>query len=72
MKRIGTDANYINKESIQRCFINILHQVLSKRFIKYTILLVMDFLKKVYANALVRELKSQGFSVQQQVPIKVY
>lgn len=30
------------------------------------------FLEKVYANALVHELKSQGFSVQQQVPIKVY
>ncbi|MDW8145405.1 MAG: GxxExxY protein [Roseiflexaceae bacterium] len=30
------------------------------------------FLEKVYENALAHELTSQGFSVQQQAPIKVY
>lgn len=43
-----------------------------KAFYKVYNTLGYGFLEKVYENALAIELRKQGYSVEQQVPIKVY
>ncbi len=43
-----------------------------KAFYKVDNTLGYGFLEKVYENALAIELRKQGYSVEQQVPIKVY